>query len=361
MGEIGGDGRRFAVTECSPLTRAAQFGVHGEDFSPPAVTDEAVYDSYCTSLVPAVTRHYETVVAAVFDRYFVADAACGWPPAPPTPQDRERSTYEDINRYLSFGNCGLQAVRAADEISSQGTTNMILAVEGMDFVHSEAQIETLLAAGVRVFALQYNRPNNLSAGDCTEANPFGDSGLTGLGRRVVMRLFAAGAVLDLAHSAPQTRGEILDFAAEHGYGRQVAYTHGAILEEAETDRVKRLPGRFLRRTEAQRILRLGGIIGLTPALLFTPSLTHFVDQICRLVREDENGITGIALGTDFGGISERVLLPEIRSVADLVRIGEVLSHRHGFTDTEIDGVLRANATTWLKRALPMEKDHGSTK
>jgi microsomal dipeptidase-like Zn-dependent dipeptidase len=233
---------------------------------------------------------------------------------------------------------------------------MVLAVEGMDFVHSESQIETLLEAGIRVFALQYNRPNGLSRGDCGDINPSGESGLTELGRRVVMRLFAAEAVIDLAHSAPQTRTEVLDFATEHGYGHQVAYTHGAILEEAEPDRVIRLPGRFLHRAEARRILSLGGIVGLTPALLFTPSLDRFADQISRLTRENENGMKSIALGTDFGGISEGVLLPEIRNVTDLVRIGEVLSHRHGFTDSEIDAVLRTNATAWLRRALPMGKD-----
>jgi microsomal dipeptidase-like Zn-dependent dipeptidase len=171
-----------------------------------------------------------------------------------------------------------------------------------------------------------------------------------------MRLFAAGAVLDLAHSAPGTRSNVLDFAMEQGYGGQVAYTHGAILEEADPERVLRLPGRFLHRTEAQRIIGMGGIVGLTPALLFTPSLSHFTEQISRLWGEHENGATRIALGTDFGGISERGLLPEIRSVADLKRIGDVLEERHGFSDREINALLRTNATAWLQRALPMEKN-----
>jgi microsomal dipeptidase-like Zn-dependent dipeptidase len=223
-------------------------------------------------------------------------------------------------------------------------------------VHSETQIAALLETGVRIFALQYNRPNALTNGDCSETSAPGASGLTELGKQAVMRVFAAGAVIDLAHSALRTRTAILDFAAEQGYGHQVAYTHGAILEEAEPDRVMRLPGRFLLREEARRILRLGGIIGLTPALLFTPSLHRFAEQISRLRRENEDRVTNIALGTDFGGISDSVLLPEIKSVTDLVRIGEVLADRHGFTDSEIDAVLRTNATAWLQRALPMGKD-----
>jgi microsomal dipeptidase-like Zn-dependent dipeptidase len=356
MGELGSDGRRCAVTEHSPIVRAAQFGVSERDCQVSAAVGEAAYDGYCASLVPAVQQHYETVVAAIFDRYFVSDSTCGWPPAAPTSKDRELSTYEDLARYLSLTKCGLPTARKADEITADGPTNMVLAIEGMDFVQSETQIAPLLEAGARVFALQYNKPNALTRGNCTQADPSSASGLTELGKRVVMRLFASGAILDLAHSAPGTRSDVLDFATEQGYGGQVAYTHGAILEDAAPERVVRLPGRFLCRREAQRIIGLGGIIGLTPALLFTPSLSHFAEQISRLRDENENGATGIALGTDFGGISAGSLLPEVRSVADLKRIGDVLEGRHGFTDSDINALLRTNATAWLQRALPMEKN-----
>jgi microsomal dipeptidase-like Zn-dependent dipeptidase len=348
MGELGNDGRRFPLTERSPLVRAAQFGVPD---SPPLFPGTDAYDAYCTTLVPAVSRQYETVVAAVFDRYFTSDDSCDWPPAPPTQQDRERSTFEDITRYLSFSECGLSLAKTADTIHSSGSTNMVLAIEGMDFIHSETQIATLLEMGVRIFALQYNKPNTLTTGDCLEINPSNESGLTELGQHVVRRLFAAGAVVDLAHSAPGTRTDILDYADEQGYGNQVAYTHGAILESAAPDRVLRMPGRFITRDEARRILRLGGIVGLTPALPFTPSLLAFADQIHHLLRDTENDAPKIALGTDFGGIWDGALLPEIRSVTDLGRIGEVLAERHDCTDGEIDAVLRTNATFWLKQAL----------
>jgi microsomal dipeptidase-like Zn-dependent dipeptidase len=356
MGEMGSDGRRCAVTEHSPIVRAAQFGVSEQDCRTVAAVEEGVYGDYRELLVPAVQQHYETVVAAIFDRYFVSDSTCGWPPAAPTSKDRELSTYEDLAQYLSLTKCGLTTARTADEITTGGPTNLVLAVEGMDFVQSEMQITPLLEAGVRIFALQYNKPNALTSGDCAQASQTGGSGLTEIGRRVVMRLFAAGAVLDLAHSAPETRSDILDFAMEQGYGGQVAYTHGAILEEAAPERVVRLPGRFLYRREAQRIMGMGGIVGLTPALLFTPSLSHFADQISRLWEENENGATSIALGTDFGGISNGSLLPEVRGVADLKRIGDVLEERHGFRDSDIDALLRTNATAWLQRALPMEKN-----
>lgn len=162
MGELDSSGKRFAITERSPLARAAQFGVR--DCAALPVAGDAVYERYCAALVPAVFQHYETVVAAVFDRYFVSAPGCGWPPSPPTSRDRELSTYEDITRYQSLAESGLAMAKTVEEIAADGVTNLILAVEGMDFVHSEAQIDTLLAAGVRVFALQYNRPNALSRG-----------------------------------------------------------------------------------------------------------------------------------------------------------------------------------------------------
>lgn len=350
MGEIDSNGKRFPVAERSPLVRASQFGV--QNSAALTVSGEAVYDDYCAALVPAVLRNYETVVAAVFDRHFVSDSSCGWPPSPPTARGRELSTYEDITRYLSLTGCGLTLAQTAEDIALPPVTNMVLAIEGMDFVHSEMQIASLLEAGARVFALQYNRPNALTTGDCSETSPHGGPGLTDLGKRVVMRLLCAGAVLDLAHSSSGTRTDILDIATAQGCGSQIAYTHGAIREEADGDRVARLPGRFLYREEAARIVRGGGIIGLTPALLFTPSLERFASQIRRLVH-DTNSAASIALGTDFGGISASALLPEVRSVTDLPRIGETLSERHGFTDSEVEAVLRTNATTWLRQALPL--------
>lgn len=281
MGELNGNGQRFPIAERSPLVRASQFGVENADVwaSPPA--GEAAYEGYCAALVPAVSRHYETVVAAIFDRYYTTDAGSGWPPAPPTGADLARSIREDLNRYLLFARCGLPLARTADDLRENGPTNLVLAVEGMHFVHSHAQIDELLQAGVRVFALQYNRPNALTRGDCTQFEQPDTLGLTELGQGVVARLFAAGAVLDLAHSAPTTRADILRFAEENGYGDQTAYTHGAIFEDADTERATRLPGRFLHRAEARRLLAMGGIIGLTPAHIFTPSLKAFAAQVSR--------------------------------------------------------------------------------
>ena len=352
MGELNANGQRFPVGERSPLVRAAQFGVENANVwtSPPAGV--AAYEGYCAALVPAVSRHYETVVAAIFDRYYTSDAGSGCPPAPPIMADMARSAREDLNRYLSFAGCGLPVARTANEMHENGPTNLVLAVEGMDFVDCEAQIEELIEAGVRIFALQYNRPNALTRGDCSEFEQPSELGLTELGQKMVARLFAAGVVLDLAHSAPTTRADILRFSEEHGYGKQTAYTHGAIFEEAEQERVTRLPGRFLHRAEARRVLAMGGIIGLTPARIFTPTLKSFAAQVSRLVCETANGAGCVALGTDFGGIWEGALLPEIQSVRDLPRIGDVLAEQHYFTGTQIDAVLRTNATRWLRQTLP---------
>ena len=67
--------------------------------------------------------------------------------------------------------------------------------------------------------------------------------------------------------------------------------------------------------------------------------------------ETENSAGRVALGTDFGGIWKGALLPEIQNVRDLPRIGDVLAEQHHFTDTQIDAVLRTNATRWLRQAL----------
>lgn len=354
MGEFDGSGKRVPIAERSPVVRARQFGVEDRDHVP-APLGETAYDGYCSDLVPAVCRHCETVVAAVFDRYFVTDAASGWPPAPVNHEERERAVYEDIGRYAGLAQCGLPLARTSGDIvfaPSPETTNLVLAVEGMDFVCSEEQIDRLLAAGVRVFALQYNHPNALTTGDCSEASTrTGNRGLTPLGRRVVERLFRVGAILDLAHAAPGTRAEVLDIAEEQGCGRRVAYTHGATLEDARPDSRARMPGRFLRLEEVSRIIRMGGIVGLTPARPFFASLEQFTDRVSRLYRSVEGGAAKVALGTDFGGLWDGALLPEVRSVADVWRIGDMLAERHGFTDDEVDGVLRTNATAWMHAAL----------
>jgi microsomal dipeptidase-like Zn-dependent dipeptidase len=351
LGEFDENGQRVPVTVRSPLVRAAQFGVVESPWGcgGEVLPGEEGCAAYCTSLGSAVGRHYETVVAAVFDRYIVTDMHRS--EAPPTSETREQGVFSDLARYVSLMECGLRIVRTANEIrADNATTNVVLALEGMDFVHAEEQAGALLDAGIRVFALQYNRPNALAMGDCSEGAAEG-AGLTPLGRDVVARLFATGAIIDLAHSAPETRREILDFAEMKGYGGRVAYTHGALFEDAEPERVTRLPGRFLYRTEAERILRLGGIVGLTPARPFYPSLGRFAESVHWLYSACEGGATGVALGTDFGGISERSLFPEVRGVQDIERIGDRLAERHGFTDTAIDAVLRTSVTDWLRRAL----------
>jgi microsomal dipeptidase-like Zn-dependent dipeptidase len=354
LGEFDGTGKRAPIADRSPLIRAAQFGVSKPCDTAPR--GEAAYEGYCATVGPTVGRHYETVVAAVFDRYTIADTHN--PAAPPTDADRERAVLEDLSRSRSLTDCGLRIAFTANDIIIGGAShsaNLVLAVEGMDFVLSEAQMETLWEAGVRIFALQYNRPNALTTGDCSENR--GDTGLTPLGRRIVARLFAVGAILDLAHAAPGTRADILDFAEANGYGHQVAYTHGATLEDADPERAARLPGRFLHMDEVQRILCLGGIVGLTPAHPFFLSLERFAERMSHLYRETEGGAKGLALGTDFGGVWDGMLFPELRSVADMARLGNVLAERHGLTDAEIAAVLRTNVTAWLRRALSLPFEH----
>ena len=342
LGELDRTGsRRLPLAEHSPLRRTAQFGVSDGGAcwwkEAGAAAKGALFDGYHAALAPALSGHYETVVAAVFDRYLVDDlhraANFGGDGGDREAEERTRAALEDLGRH--------------GPLAAAAGTRVVLAVEGMDYVRSEAQAIALWDAGARVFAFQYNRPNALTHGHC--AADAGYEGLTPLGRRVAADLLERGAVLDLAHAARSTRSDLLDLAEAAGRGAQVAYTHGALREDADAARVATLPGRFLDAAEARRVLRLGGMVGLTPARPFHPSPERFAARIASLVRNAEGGATGVALGTDFGGLAEGALLPGMASAPQVgERLADLLATRHGLGDDAIVAVLRANATAYLR-------------
>lgn len=340
LAEYRANGVRAAFGELSILGRLGQFGADHLALDDALLAKRGEgYDEYVNSLATALNAGYETVVAAIFDRHTLEDqrAPDG---SPRDPDAFEQSVREALDNHGHFSLCGLTPVTSGREIAA-GRVNVILGVEGMDFVRRAETIDSLLAAGVRVFGLQYNRTNALGVNE---------DGLTGFGRIILEKVLAAHAVIDLAHSAPAVRRDVLELARACGCGAQVGYTHGAILDDATPESAARSPNRYLLPGEAERIVGTGGIVGLTPARPFVRSLEVFADRIDALCQS--SGDCGhIALGTDFGGLWPGMFLPEVKSVKDFGRIAEILVARNGFHEAQVDRVLRTNATNWMRHAL----------
>jgi membrane dipeptidase len=146
--------------------------------------------------------------------------------------------------------------------------------------------------GVRVFRIGGTGANELAT-VATGGAPGSVNGLTPVGRDVVNRIIAAGAVVDVSGASQRSIDEVLELA-EKSHAPVIA-THSNA--RALADRPRNLSDAAIR-----GIARSGGVIGVTAAhgslAAGRPAtLEHLVRQISYLVRLA--GPEHVALGTGF--------------------------------------------------------------
>ncbi|HEX2671076.1 MAG TPA: membrane dipeptidase [Polyangiaceae bacterium] len=143
--------------------------------------------------------------------------------------------------------------------------------------------------GVRVFRIGSERDNPLATSGANASLV----GLTLVGRDVVNRILAAGALVDVSDASEQTLFQVLELAEKAG--APVIATHSNA--RALADRPRNLSDDAIR-----GIARSGGVIGVTVlrdslAAGRSATLDHWVHQIVYLVRVA--GPEHVALGTGF--------------------------------------------------------------
>jgi membrane dipeptidase len=175
----------------------------------------------------------------------------------------------------------LDAVLDGDRIG------LILAMEGAEpFGYDPATADVFWDLGVRVFGLTWNRRNPFADGAAE-----GAGGLSRLGTELVPRLFARGAVLDLAHASAGTFDDVLALA---GDGDAVVVTHAGCRAVHDTPR-------NLADEQLRALAAAGGVLGVMAHPLATdpaePTIPRVADHVVHALELMGPGHVG--LGADF--------------------------------------------------------------
>ncbi len=316
----------------SVLSRLTQFGITEGDLYSEGVEDLSLLrsDQYDRLVGIALRRHFDVAMVSVFARY-------GSDLIVPELADKMLFARLLADRYAGLG---IPIIRAPGDLDGS-SPSILLCLEGADVIDEVSDVDTLFDMGIRCIALQYGHDNLVSL----------DGGLTPLGRQVVERIFAKRMIVDLAHSAPGVRHDILNLAEATENGHRVFYTHGGTLESMLCDPTQSdyAEKRGITPSEIARICRLDGLVAFGGTRPFHTGAAHLAKTIAS-VANLENGIASVAIGTDFGGVAPQELT-DVGSIPDLGLLMGYLANEYGFDPPALEKVMRTNVREKVRRGL----------
>jgi microsomal dipeptidase-like Zn-dependent dipeptidase len=225
------------------------------------------------------------------------------------------------------GLAAFTAQRAATPTMVSG----VLAIEGLHALDGElANVDTLFAAGYRMMGLTHFFDNELGG----SAHGVSHAGLTPFGRQVVQRMEQLGIIVDLAHTSPQMKRDVLAMAT-----RPVVVSHGGVAATC--------PGpRNLTDDELRAIKANGGLVGIgywdgAVCEMTVPSIVRAIRHAAEIA-----GIDHVALGSDYDGATTEPW--DTRGVA-LITDGLLQS---GLSAEDVRKVMGGNVLTFLSQQLP---------
>jgi membrane dipeptidase len=225
----------------------------------------------------------------------------------------------------------LPIVQSANDVlaaHSAGTTALFVTCEGTDFVEGDlARLEEAHQAGVRSITLVHYRPN--AYGDLQTESPV-HGGLPEAGREVVRVMNRLGLLIDVAHATYETTLGVLEESTDP---IMISHTH--------LNGGKRDNPRLVSLEHARAVADRGGLVGAWPAGVSSATFDDFTDEIARLV--DAIGVDHVGVGPDMDANYQ----PVMTEYGQFVAIEESLKTR-GFTQTEIDRILGANAVDLIR-------------
>ena len=216
------------------------------------------------------------------------------------------------------------SLRDATPLSQEG--NLLFHIEDAWFL-SEENIDELIALQPFSVGLTWNDDNPLAGG------AYGMSGVTPLGKNIVIELVANDIVIDLAHLNRRSFYEV----AEMLKGEKLFCSHTCF------DEVHPHP-RNLDRKQVATIVNSGGLIGLTLVGDFLGGITmeYVYNHIKWFI--DNFGDRHLAIGTDFFGTDN---LPKgLKRYKDFRRFKRFLLSK-GLTRSQINNIFYYNAKDFL--------------
>ncbi len=232
---------------------------------------------------------------------------------------------------------------------SDGRIGIVAHIEGADALTDRHTAELLLGqwfdAGVRSVGIVWNGGNQLGGGAGV------NRGLTRLGRHVITWLDQHNFVVDLAHTNENSFWGAFDLIREpaivsHGNCRAVC-DHPRNLSDAQLCEL------------ADR----GGVLGISLVPSFVAASPEGTDPadggvtVGHLIRHFDHaiqimGIDHVGIGTDFGGIMARPLIPELEDVTKTHRILRALQTGLGLSDEDLAKIAFGNFERILCSRLP---------
>lgn len=254
---------------------------------------------------------------------------------------RERAQYQAQRLYeaATRSNGALTVVTSAADLDAyvaRRTTTPtlvagLLAIEGLHALDGNAaNVDTLYDAGFRLMGLTHFFDNELGG----SAHGVTHAGLTPFGVDVVKRLEARHIIVDLAHTSPQMKRDVLAMAT-----RPVVVSHGGVAATC--------PGpRNLTDDELKAIAANGGLVGIGYWDAAVCELT--VPAIVKAIRHavDIMGVQHVALGSDYDGATTE---PWDTSALALITEGLMTA---GFSAEDIRRIMGGNTLEFMRQQLP---------
>lgn len=241
---------------------------------------------------------------------------------------------------------------------AEGRIALLLTMEGAEPLGDDLNLLPIFhELGLRAISLTHARENAAAAGGIFAASGSPARGLTTFGRDLVRECERLGILLDLAHINPAGFEEICSLTTKPLI---VSHTNARRFYDIE---------RNISDEQIKMIGARGGVIGINAILVSAKkeeaTLDRYVDHIEHVA--DLIGIDGVGIGFDFCEFLWRQMpiekraeleaklttphfLPDLGNHAHARNVTRKLIER-GFTDEEIEKILRGNWLRVLRRSL----------
>lgn len=213
----------------------------------------------------------------------------------------------------------------------------VIGVEGGDFLEGHIErLEAARAQGIVHLQLVHYRVSEL--GDISTERPV-HNGLTAFGKVVVAACNRLGILIDVAHGT----SEVIDQAIALST-KPVVYSHGHVTSGGPHYTQGNTRARAIHRPLAQKIARLGGVIGIWPLVNLYPTLDAYA--VALIDAAEILGAAHVAAATDIPSLL-RSPMPDYEAYPAL----ESLLAKRGVKADDIANMLGRNYLRVLGQAL----------
>jgi membrane dipeptidase len=243
-------------------------------------------------------------------------------------------------------------------VESSDRLGLMLSMEGAEPLGYDPEMADIFwELGVRMFSLTHNRRNAFADGAAEPAH----GGLSNLGKKLVDRLAAQGAMIDLVHSSERTFYDILERSGE----APILVSHAACRSIIDTPR-------NLDDDQLRAVAQRGGVLGLMLLPLVIdpdrPTVSRAIDHLDHAV--EVMGIEHVGLGGDFirqvframithsqpdsllpPGMGMDAAIDNIAGPENYPEFVEALRGR-GYTGDRLEAVLGGNFLRLFRKVLP---------